>query len=418
MQPSSNALWRVVAARLISRTGGEAAFFVGIWGKAAYEFEGTAGQIAWVIAALGVSGLIGSALAGVLIDRSDPRRVMLLSEVVFVPVALSLVFVESLPALVAVSFLLGLVSSPTFTSIASFPPFITSDEEELAKANALVETAGMAALITGTAAGAALAAWVGIDAIFVLDAATSLVAVGLVYGVRLRTVEHQAREEGGGGLAELREGFRYSFGHDRLRFYLLIGAAVWLLFGLFSAIEPLFYRDVLERGPETIGWVNTLFGIGLVAGTLGVARLPERLRGARTVLALTACNGVGAMLYVGTANLLVVVAGGMIWGFVIGLFAPIVRTMLHLNSPEPMIGRVTSVSQVMAEVGKLLPLLFAPTLAAAVGVQAALISTALALSALALAFWRVAARLDRTRVMPVPQIATGTVADEPISTVP
>ena len=88
-------LWRVVAARFISRTGGEAAFFVGIWGKAAYEFEGSAGEIAWVIAALGIGGMIGSSVAGVFIDRFDPRRVLIASEVVFVPVALSLIFVTS-----------------------------------------------------------------------------------------------------------------------------------------------------------------------------------------------------------------------------------------------------------------------------------------------------------------------------------
>jgi len=404
-------LRRVIAARFISRTGGEAAFFVGIWGKAAYEFDGSAGEIAWVIAALGIGGLIGSSVAGVFIDRFDPRRVLIVSEIAFVPVALSLILVSGIGSLVAASLLLGLVSTPTYTAIASFPPFMTSNEDELSKANAMVETAGMAALISGTAAGAALAAWVDINTIFMLDAATSLIAVGLVLRVRLHKASSDEKSERGQGLAELRAGFRYSFAHPRLRFYLLAGAIVWTLFGVFSAIEPLFYRDVLERGPETIGWVNTLFGIGLVAGTVTVSRLPSKWRSARTVLVLMAANGLGTLLYVGTSDLRVVVAGGMIWGFIIGLYAPIVRTMLHVNSPESMIGRVTGVSQVLAEVGKLFPLMFAPTLAAVMGVQGTLIGSGLLLAVVAAAGWGVASGLDRTRLEVVPPIATGTVAD-------
>jgi predicted MFS family arabinose efflux permease len=408
---------RVVLARFISRTGGEAAFFVGIWGKAAYEFEGTAADIALVIAALGLSGLVGGAIAGALIDRFDPRKVLLGSEVLFVPATLAFLLADDLIALVAVSVIFGLVSSPTFTSIAAFPPFLTDDEVRLGRINAVVETAGMAALISGTAAGALLAEFVSIDSIFVFDAITSLVAVALVARVRVRQMNRDAGESRG-GLEEVREGFRYSFRHERVRFYLLVGASVWLLFGLFSALEPLFFRDVLGRGPETIGWVNTLFGVGLVTGTVGAARLPQRWRSARAVLVLMALNGIGSAVYVGTSNLVIVVAGGMVWGFVIGLFAPLVRTLLHLNSPEALMGRITSVAQVMGEVAKLGPLVLAPALAAAFGVQLTMAVSGSVLSLLALVAWRTGRSLDETRQFSVESIETGTVADEPITPVP
>lgn len=408
---------RIVAARLISRTGGEAAFFVGIWGKAAYELDGTAADIALVIAALGLTGLLGGAVAGMLIDRYNPKRVLLGSELAFVPVALAFLTVDSLTGLVVVSAFLGLVSAPTFTSIASFPPFVTDDPAELGRVNALVETAGMTALITGTAAGAALATWIGIDAIFVFDALTSLVAVALVATVRLRQIP-QDEEPDGGGFEAIRRGFRYAFGHERLRFYLLVGGSVWLLFGLFSALEPLFYRDVLERGPETIGWVNTIFGIGLVAGTLLAGRLPDRLRSARLVLGLMALNGIGSAIYIGTDRIAVVIAGAVFWGAVIGVFAPAVRTMLHVNSPAPMIGRIMGVSQVIGEVAKLGPLLVAPLLAVRFGVQAPLAVSGSALTLLAAVGWRTGTRLDRTRTDLVPPIDHGRVADEPITQVP
>lgn len=400
MLSDRNAL-RVALARFISRSGAEAAFFVGIWGKAAYEFDSTAGEIALVIAALGISGLIGSGVAGGLVDRYDPRKVLIVSEVVFVPTALSLVWADNLTTLIVLSALLGLVTAPTNTAIASFPPFLTEDPDRLAKMNALVETSGMAALITGTAIGGALAKWVSIDAIFVFDAISSVVALAVVFGVRLISDNPDAVPLERDSIRELREGIRFAFGHHRLRFYLLAGASVWAMFGLFSALEPLFFRDILGEPPETIGFVNTIFGIGLVAGTWAVARLPTGMRSARAVLVLVACNGLGAILYVGTDRLPVVVAGGFVWAVMIGLFVPIVRTMLHINSPRPMVGRVMGVSQMMGEFGKLGPLAAAPALAAVFGVQPTLAGGGILLAIAALLFWRVARRLDDTRTVPV-----------------
>lgn len=412
-----SALARVAGARFISRSGTEAAFFVGIWGKAAYELEGSVGQIAWVTAALGLAGMIGSSIGGVLIDRFDARRVLLVSEIVFVPVALSFLFVQDFVQLVGAAFLLGLLASPINAAIMSMPPFITNNEAELALANARVESAAMAALISGTAVGAAMAAWIDIDAVFIFDAATSIVATLLVWGVRLdrrQTVEEGAGSETAGdrsALAELVAGFRYCFTQHRLRFYLLVGASGWLLFGVFSVVEPLFYRDVLLKGPETIGWVNTLFGLGLLGGTLLVARVPARLRTARIVLVLMAVNGLGAVVYVATADLRVVVAGGMLWGLVIGLFVPMVRTLLHLNSPEPMIGRIMGVSQVLGDTAKLLPLVFAPTLVLTLGIQGSLIAAGFVMIGLAAAAWRAGARLDRTRTVAVPAIRAESVVE-------
>lgn len=404
---------RILAARLISRTGGEAAFFVGIWGKAAFEFEATPGELSVLMAALGLSGLAGAAFAGVLIDRYGPRRVLIVSEIAFVPVALSGAIAADLFQLTLVSVGIGLVGTPTLTAIASFPPFLTDDEDRLGRINAWVETAGMAALISGAAAGATLAGVWGLDSIFVFDAATSVVGAILAAGVTIRTVPERDRSRS--GLSDLREGFSVVYSIRRLRFYVIAATSVWLMFGLFSALEPLFYRDVLSSTPETMGWVNGIFGAGLLTGTIAATRLPSRFRGARTVILLVMANGVGSVLYTGTALLAVVTLGAVVWGFIIGVFAPLVRTMIHLNTPEGMVGRVMGTTGVHSEFAKLLPLLAAPSLAVGLGVQASLAGSGIVVAALAVFAIRTAFSLDRTRDTAVPPIETGTVADEPLT---
>jgi len=121
-------LTRVVSARFISRTGGEAAFFVGIWGKLAYELDGDASDIALVLGVAGVTALIGSAVAGTLVDRFGPKRVLIGAEILFVPSVLSALLVATVPQFAAVVALIGLTSAPAFTAIASLPPFLTADQ--------------------------------------------------------------------------------------------------------------------------------------------------------------------------------------------------------------------------------------------------------------------------------------------------
>lgn len=401
----------VVLARFVSRVGGEAAFFVGIWGKAAFELNATPGQLAAVMAALGVASLIGASVAGVLVDRFDPRRVVLFGELLFVPVAISLVFADTVGALVITTFLLGLVGTPVFTAVASFAPFLTSDENRLSRINGLIEGASWAAFVVGPAMGAILAGAIGVDAIFVLDAITSAVGALLVFPVRPREMGQVRRA--GRGFAEMREGFRYSYSHRRLRFYIWLGSSVWLLFGNFSALEPLFYRDVLGTDVEMLGWINSIFGLGLILGTWIASRLPAELRSARTLTAIVGLNAVGVWAYVGTDMLSVVTFAAPFWGVIIGIMAPLHRTMIQLNSPDAMVGRIMGVNHVHSEVGHLIPLAIAPTLAGAFGVQRTLLVSGVIVAIVAALFWPAAVRLDRTRSVRVPKPGLPDPADEP-----
>ena len=411
-------MWRdrdvrsVVLARFISRVGGEAAFFVGIWGKAAFDLEATPGQLATVMAALGLSSLIGASVAGVLVDRFDPRRVVLFGELLFVPVAISLAFADSITTLATMTFLLGLVGTPVFTAVASFAPFLTSDEDRLAKINGQIEGASWTAFVVGPAVGALLAGSLGIDAIFVLDALTSAIGAVLIVPVRPRRL---AAAPTGHGWQELRDGFRHTYAHRRLRFYVLLGSAVWLLFGNFSALEPLFYRDVLGVDVEVLGWVNSIFGVGLVGGTLLATRLPRRLRSARTLTVLVGLNAVGVLAYVGTDVLAIVAVAAPLWGLIIGMMAPLHRTMVQINSPDEMVGRIMGVNHVHSEVGHLIPLAIAPSVAAALGVQSTLVVSGLLVAVVAAVFWPTAARLDRTRDRDVPPPGLPDPAEEPKS---
>ncbi|MFQ5553792.1 MAG: MFS transporter [Acidimicrobiia bacterium] len=405
----------LVAARFISRVGGEAAFFVGVWGKAAFEFDAGAGEIAVLMGGLGASTIAGTAISGVLVDRYDPRRVILGAELLFVPATLAMIVAGSMVQLTLFGIALGLTGAPVFTAIASFAPYLTSDGTELQRINSRIESAGLAAFIAGPAVGAFVVRYATLDWIFVIDALTSIVAVALVAPVRLRPV---MRSEQTSAWRELRDGMRYSYRSRQLRFYILMGTALWFTFGSFATLEPLFFRDVLGVDVEALGWVNTVFGLGLVAGAVSLPRLPKAVQSARGLTGIAVANAGGIFVYVGTSRIEVVVLGALLWGYVIGLFAPLHRTLVHLNSPEEMVGRITGTVAVHAHGGELIPLAFVPALAAVLGPQRALLGAGVLLGLIGLAAAAEARAIDRVRSTPVPRPEGLLVADEPVSPTP
>ena len=389
---SNSNVRRVALARLISRTGGEAAFFVGIWGRAAFDFNASPSELAGMMAVLGVMSLAGSAVAGVLVDRFGPRRVLLLSEVLFAPAALAMIVPETMGGLTIAVAALGFVSSIVFTAVASFPPYLTDDEALLGKVNGAMEVAATSAFIAGPAIGAVLARYAGLDWIFIFDAVTSVVAVLLILPVRVRTVPHKERT---GALHELREGFRFAYGLRRLRFLLLLGTVTWLSFGAFGALEPIFYREVLHTGPEALGIVNAFFGIGLASGSVLMSRYSQRLTNVRIAALLTVAGGLGAIAYSGTPYLVVVTLGGMTWGVVLGMLLPVNRTLVQMVTPDHLHGRAMGVWHTHNTLGEMVPLLVMPGIAAAFGVQQALVGTGAVVVLTGLVCLPVALRMER-----------------------
>ena len=99
-----------------------------------------------------------------------------------------------------------------------------------------------------------------------------------------------------------------------LRYYVLAGSLVWLAFGSFGALEPLFFRDVVGTGVQAIGWMNSLFGLGFMTGAALLPRLPRKLVSARGLAIAVCLTGLGTILYVGVPDLRVIAVGAFRMG--------------------------------------------------------------------------------------------------------
>lgn len=398
----------VIAARFVSRAGGAAAFFVGTWGMAAYTFKATAIQLAWMSGGNAVAGILGTIIAGVLVDRIGPRKVMIYAEVLTIAPVVAMSMAGSFPVFVAFSMCFAFVGVPTFTAGASFAPFLVSGREALEKANSYIEAAGSAGFVMGPALGAIVSQAFGIRAVFLLMAGAALIAAAIAWFVRIdETPGHPSERH---PLTELREGLRISYSTPSLRYFILLGSLGWFGFGAFSALEPLFYRDAVGVGIEWIGYMNTVFGVGLVAGAWLLPRLPAAVVSARGASVAVAGMGLGTIGYVSTTDLRFIAAGALVWGALIGAADPLLRTLVHLDSPHDYVGRIVGTAQYHRSLGELVPLALAPGLAAAFGVQPVLIGGGIVVAVVAASSWVTASRIDRGRVCVTPEGVVGTAA--------
>jgi MFS family permease len=405
---------RVTVARFVARAGGEAAFFIGVWGMAAYTFNATTTQIALLMAVLAGSSMIGAAGAGVLVDRYGPRNVIVGAQLVYVPIILLMPFVTSIEQLIAACAVFGLATAPIMTATGSFAPYLTTGTEGIERVNALLEGAGALSFVVGPALGAVVAGRFSIEAVFYLDAILTTTGVLLVLPVHTPPLGvAQERHP----LREMRDGLRTAYSIRPVRYYVLMGTVVWFSFGAFGALEPLFYRDVVGTGVETIGWMNSLFGVGIAAGAFALTRMPAKITSARGLAIGVALVGSASVLYVGTTDLRVIALGAVAWGAIIGGVEPMLRTLMQIDAPEDYIGRVMGTAQLHRSAGELVPLAMAPALAAAFGVQAVMIGGGAVAAVLALGSLGHAASIDRAGHGAHGPISLGAAlpTDEPIS---
>ena len=366
-------LRRAVFARLVFGSAlnaiGSWAALIALWGFAAVQFHAGANGIALIGLAWSLPGAVLSPLAGIPVDRFGPKRVLIASNVVGVGVAVALAFASSFPMLLGLALMIGVVTAAGKPAALALPARLVGDEELLA-ANSLLGVAEQSAMVVGPLLGSlAIGVW-GIGAAFLFDAATFAVGAAALVGVRLRAVPAgDAPVAPPSVVRELLEGLSLARHIGDVRRTLALAGAVFLSWGAFFVLEPLYVRDVLHRSPAVLGLFQTVFGIGLLATTALLPRIGDRVASVRMLAVSVAVSGLAAAVYVGTHSIAVAMVGVFLWGVDVAFFMPPMQTLLQRATPANAHGRVLSLSSTMNSLGDVVAIPVAGLLVAALGVS-------------------------------------------------
>jgi predicted MFS family arabinose efflux permease len=216
-----------------------------------------------------------SPFAGMLADRLDRRRLLIVADVARIPVCLSFMLARDASTLwiaLAGSALLS-VGAAFFepTSSASLPNLV--DREDLPIANALSGAAWGTMVAIGASVGGLVTAVLGRDAAFLMDALSFAVSASLIWGVRrsFREVrgEDAAREVAPVGLGGLRVAIGETLELARRSHVVAALLVTKTTFGAGMGVLVLlavFGREVFKGGDVGIGILFAARGLGALIG--------------------------------------------------------------------------------------------------------------------------------------------------------
>jgi MFS family permease len=268
--------------------GGQFISLVGTWmqmvatGWLVYQLTGSA---RW----LGISSFVSrvpqallTPLAGVLIDRWDRHRVILLAQVLSMVQALTLAVLAlsghvQVWQVIALGFGLGLVNAFDVPARQAFMIEIVEGRDDLGNAIALNSSMFNSARLIGPAVAGVLAETLGVGVCFLLNALSYLAVIWALLAMRLNPRERPANQPR--VLAGLAEGLRYAWEFRPIRMLLLLMSVVSLMGTPYMVLLPKYAHDQLAAGSRGYGYLMGASGLGALCGAVYLA-------GRRTVLGL------------------------------------------------------------------------------------------------------------------------------------
>jgi len=361
----------VAVAALVARLGGE-------------SLGGTA--VAGVMVARLLPSVLFGPIAGVVADRFDRKRVMVLAHVTRGLMYGAMPLLPALWAIFALSFLiecLSLLWGPAKDAI--IPNLVP--RRQLANANSisLVTTYGTLPLggtvftaLTGLATGIgssvdyfrdnpeSLALWLG--------ALAFLFSARMVSGVESRSgAEARARLADrpkfsvGFALREAREGIRFLGEHQLIRAMTVGIVIAFAGVGAVIALGPIFARYSVKAGSTGFGYLVTALGIGMGAG-MGLMNLITRFLDKERIFWLAMLEAAGCLFILAVMPSIALAALFTVpMGFGVGLTWVTGYTLIQENVTDEFRGRTFATLTITARMALFLALAVFPALASAIG---------------------------------------------------
>ncbi len=316
-----------------------------------------------------------TAVGGVIGDRFDRRRVLVVSNGIAAGVGVAVwavggggpavaVFVVAVTALAFVS---G-VMNPSFA--AAVPSLVS--EDRLARANAAVTTVEQVSQVAGPALGSVVVAVSSPGAAFLLNAVSFALAAGLFAGVPCggNTRETQSAEERGG--AGLAEGWRAVRGSRSAGVLVSLFVAAVASYGFSVVVLVLVAVQRADLSAGSVGYLRMAEGAGGVVASLIAGRIANRPTPVALVVA-----GVGF----GLAPIVIAVVHGaalvlgvlVLGGAAMVLIEVIIVTWLQRIVDDAVLARVMGLLMSLGAVGTAVGTVAAPVLDRAIGLRGTLV---------------------------------------------
>ena len=316
-----------------------------------YRVTGSALSVGLVLMATAAPALLVGLFAGVVVDRYDRKRIMIVCDVLRGVFVLAIPFLISLGIgwlylAVAVVSAIGTFFNPAHSSVL---PEIASDEE-LAAANSMLAISGFGSTAVGFAAGGLIAAAANIDWAFYVNAATFFASAVIISRITIPKLDVDESTNAESVLRNLGAGFSYLWKSEILRSFLIISAGIAVAFGLHNALLLPFAVEALGASEFVFGLQEGLTSVAFVVGSLFMASRADRLREGQWLTVAFIGMGVVGILYSQANNVPWAIVLIMISGFLNAPSSIAGRLIVQRQTTREVRGRVSSTFSVASNV--------------------------------------------------------------------
>lgn len=275
--------------------GGQGVSLVGTWitriatSWLVYRLTGSALLLGVVAFAGQIPTLVLAPIAGVLVDRWDKHRILVITQVLSMLQSLALALL-AIPGIITVTHIIvlqlfqGVINAFDTPTRQAFVVEMVEGPLDLPNAIALNSMMVNLSRILGPSIGGILIAMIGEGWCFLLDAASYVAVVASLLAMRL--VKTDRTLSGSSVMEELKEGFTYVSRFPPARAVLLLLALIATMGNPYSVLMPAVAKLVFHGGPHTYGVLMTASGVGALLGAVYLAVRPS-IRGLWRVLSVS-----------------------------------------------------------------------------------------------------------------------------------
>ena len=266
-------------------------------GYLAYEITSSPFILGLVNAGFAIPMLSLSLFGGALADRVERKRVIQAGQLTSVVLAAFIgvsIFTETVSwiHLFGVSMVQGALFSFVMPARQALVPHLVG-KDNLTNAMSLDAAAMSVTTLLAPAIGGGLYNVIGPDGVYFLIAGCGVAAMLLTSFVSASG--GSASRPSVPMFSDILEGLKYVVRSPIVLILLMMGLATALLAMPFRFLMPVFVVDVYERGPESLGLLVTIMGVGSLVGALFIASMGKRRRGL-TLLAGSFISGIALVL--------------------------------------------------------------------------------------------------------------------------
>ena len=296
--------------------------------------------------AAGLPTLVLTPAGGSAADRHDKRKILIATQIVQIVLAIAfgiLVMQNRIQIwhILVFSAVLGVAIAFEMPALSALVPELVR-REEIAPAVALDRSVFHGSRLIGpSAAGLAVARWGAASAFFANALSFIALIVALISLPRrtLGTAEEEEQRRSGIG-----EGFRYVRSNRIIMSMIMLIAlnTIFIFPAISAAMLPLYVKNVLGLGPQSLGWLMAVSGTGAFLGSIGLLTVERESR-----LKFMTGNVLGIALGFFLMSrshsfLLTAVAMGLM-AVTLSMNFGLANTIVQEHAPAPLRGRVSAV---------------------------------------------------------------------------